>query len=121
MKKIVIDKPCSVNWNSMKKIDGGRFCEVCNREVWDYSNKSADEIAQMIENLSTINFCAKYNVEHVIVLDKRHSQTHITRYLAAFSFAILMLFGCKTKKKTVYSSGRFLDDESPKKTEQKAK
>jgi hypothetical protein len=119
MKKIIIDKPCSIKWSSMKKIEGGRFCDVCDREVRDYSNKSADEIAQITERLSTINFCAKYNVEHVIVLDKGQSQSRIASYLTAFSLAILVLFGCKTKKKTVYSSGRFLDDESPKKTEQK--
>ncbi len=118
MKKIIIDKPCSVKWNSMKKIDGGRFCGVCNHEVRDYSNKSANEIAEMIEELSTQSLCAKFKTEHVIVPDGGQPQTLISRYLAVAVITVLMLFGCKSKKRTTtYGNPRYLEDTQ--KTEQK--
>jgi hypothetical protein len=118
MKKIIIDKPCTVKWGSMKKIDAGRFCSVCRQEVRDYSNKSAAEITEMIEELSNQKFCAKFNEDHVIVLDNNRRETPIFRYFAASIMTVLLLFGCKTKKKTVYSSPRFMSfDDSPK-TEQ---
>lgn len=107
MKQIIIDQPCKVSWKGMKKVDGGRFCDVCCHEVRDYSHKTAAEISAMSEELSTQKFCARFNREHVVVLNNDTTILPSGRILAAMLLAILMFFGCKTKKKTVYSSPRF--------------
>lgn len=118
MEKIVLDKPCTASWNGMRKTETGRFCQVCTTTVHDYSNKNSEEIAGMISDISSRKICARFNEEHVIILQKQNPQPAAKRFISLALIAVLMFFGCKTKKKTVYGAPRVVDfNEGPHKTE----
>ncbi len=44
-----IAKPCTENWENMSKMEQGRFCENCQKQVLDFSSLSD---AQVIETIS---------------------------------------------------------------------
>ena len=51
MKKfsIQIPKPCSEDWNQMTPMEKGRFCAVCEREIYDFSTYTQRELLQHIK------------------------------------------------------------------------
>jgi hypothetical protein len=48
MKNISIPEPCSENWNEMTPTEKGAFCQKCALEVIDFTNKSGDEIRDIL-------------------------------------------------------------------------
>lgn len=48
MKKIVIQNPCSEDWNKMTPTEKGAFCKKCNLEVIDFTSKTALEIKSIL-------------------------------------------------------------------------
>ncbi len=50
MKKIItVPKPCLENWNKMTPTDKGKFCESCNKNVYDFTNNSSSEIIKQLK------------------------------------------------------------------------
>jgi hypothetical protein len=45
-KKIEMTFTCDQDWNDMKISGHGRHCEVCSKTVFDFSDKSIDQIAK---------------------------------------------------------------------------
>ena len=43
---LVIDNPCSQEWDKMTREAGGRHCSACDELIVDYTNSSAEEIEQ---------------------------------------------------------------------------
>jgi hypothetical protein len=48
MKSIDIPKPCSEDWNEMSPTEKGAFCQKCAIDVYDFTNKSGDEIRDIL-------------------------------------------------------------------------
>lgn len=48
MKNINIPNPCSENWNEMTPTEKGAFCQKCALEVYDFTNKTGDEIRDIL-------------------------------------------------------------------------
>jgi hypothetical protein len=54
-----IENPCEkILWESMPKSDSGKFCDLCSKNVVDFSILSDAEIIKIIENPSR-DICAK--------------------------------------------------------------
>ncbi|QQV03222.1 MULTISPECIES: hypothetical protein [Chryseobacterium] len=47
--KFKIDKPCDENWGNMQDISDGKYCEKCSKKVLDLTQKSEDEIDEIVK------------------------------------------------------------------------
>ncbi len=55
--RVSIPKPCHENWNSMSPKDKGRHCNVCEKTVFDFTNKTDEYIVKTFEQ--NHNICAR--------------------------------------------------------------
>ncbi|WP_158961654.1 carboxypeptidase-like regulatory domain-containing protein [Myroides fluvii] len=46
---IQIPEPCSEDWNQMTPVEKGRFCAVCEKEIYDFSAYTEQELIQQIK------------------------------------------------------------------------
>ncbi len=65
LKNIALSFQCKESWESMTLCDGGKFCNVCKKTVYDFSNFSKEEYDNFI-NSQTDAFCANYKTEQTI-------------------------------------------------------
>lgn len=56
--RIQIDTPCTIDWNQMDPVKGGRFCESCNKKVHDFSIFTDQEILDFISANGKV--CARF-------------------------------------------------------------
>ncbi|SFI39986.1 hypothetical protein [Halpernia frigidisoli] len=52
-----IDKPCSKSWESMNEDFGGKFCQFCEKKVWDLTEKDDLEISEILK--TNKNICGR--------------------------------------------------------------
>jgi hypothetical protein len=52
---------CDQNWDSMTPTANGRFCSVCDHEVFDFSLKSIEEI-KATKSGQNKNICGRFNI-----------------------------------------------------------
>lgn len=48
--KIAINEPCTENWNEMTPTEQGAFCQVCAKDVIDFTGKNAEEIKWLLSS-----------------------------------------------------------------------
>lgn len=46
--RITINEPCTENWNAMTATEKGAFCQVCAKDVIDFTHRSPEEIRDML-------------------------------------------------------------------------
>lgn len=46
--KFKLDKPCDENWGNMQNISEGKYCEKCSKKVLDLTQKSDEEIEEIM-------------------------------------------------------------------------
>lgn len=56
--KLILDNPCTQEWNSMTENSCGRFCSNCSKSVIDLSNMNDSELINFAENNSG-KFCGR--------------------------------------------------------------
>lgn len=57
--KYKIDKPCSENWEGMKKVENSRFCSHCKKNVQDFTTMDKREIHVVLQNLNGKKICGR--------------------------------------------------------------
>jgi len=68
---ISIPKPCHENWQKMTTLEKGRFCDSCQKQVFDFTKSSDREILRKF-NLEE-NICGRFlktQLERDIVVPK---------------------------------------------------
>jgi hypothetical protein len=55
---IQIPEPCHEDWNKMTATKKGKFCQVCTKEVIDFTAKSDEEIIKLLSNQE--NTCGRF-------------------------------------------------------------
>lgn len=106
MKNFGIEKPCSEDWNKMNHNEKGAFCKLCAKQVYDFSNKSANEIKLTLLELSGQSVCTRMtvsqenelNAEFKIWIAQRKrnpQQLFIAALLIVFG---LTLFSCEDER-----------------------
>jgi hypothetical protein len=59
--QLEIKKPCSADLNAMNKTTNGFFCNLCSKEVVDFSNKNDAELRKIFHLEKKNNVCGKFN------------------------------------------------------------
>lgn len=101
--KITIPKPCNEDWNEMSPTEKGRFCDVCTKEVVDFTNKTSEEIQKYFVEKKDKKVCGRFKNEQLdkvtiqIPTQVLFSQVHFHKM---FMLALLIsmgtsLFSCK--------------------------
>ena len=58
--KLNISEPCQENWKNMEPSQVGKFCNLCSKNVIDFSHLSDNEVIRLIES-SKGNLCGRLN------------------------------------------------------------
>lgn len=69
--KITIPNPCSANWDKMKPLDHGRFCQQCEKEVIDFTAYNQAELEDFFK-YPKANVCGRINKSQIsLAYDRR--------------------------------------------------
>ena len=102
---IHIPEPCSQNWNNMQPVDGcKRHCEVCNINLYDFSNRSLSDVQKILAENKDVIICGNYHERHTNstkkvyaftnALDTTFSKTKLKRFSLLVISLVLLFAGC---------------------------
>lgn len=86
--KIIIEEPCSENWNEMSTTQKGAFCKSCEKEVIDFTNVGAYTLAKKVQNNE--NICGRFKPEQLNVPLPKVNQGTFRRNAMALGFTSLL-------------------------------
>ncbi len=55
-----INEPCTQDWKSMTTVEQGKFCNNCNKTVFDFTTATDGEIVKHIEAMNGEMFCGQF-------------------------------------------------------------
>jgi hypothetical protein len=58
---------CNENWDKMHPVDGGRHCDVCNKKVVDFTNKSQNDFTRAWQEADG-KLCGRFKAKQTIHL-----------------------------------------------------
>lgn len=96
MKNINIPEPCSENWNEMSATEKGSFCQKCAIDVYDFTNKTGDEIRDILTLNIGGRVCGKIEPKQLEELNDDFMAWKMTNkqsFNRAWIFSLLVVFG----------------------------
>ncbi|WP_046757240.1 carboxypeptidase-like regulatory domain-containing protein [Kordia jejudonensis] len=97
---IRIPEPCHEDWNEMTPTQKGKFCNVCTKEVIDFTAESDEQIIQHFQKND--NVCGRFHTSQLdrkLIVDRK-KRNHWLSYAASFLLPIT-LFSQEVKKNTI--------------------
>ena len=64
--QLEIKKPCGADLNAMNKTTNGFFCNLCSKEVVDFSNKNDAELRKIFHSEKKNNVCGKFTKHQIV-------------------------------------------------------
>ncbi len=96
MKNINIPEPCSEDWSKMTPNKKGAFCQKCALDVYDFTNKSADEIREVLTLNIARPVCMRIESKQLEKLNNDFLAWKMNNkhsYQRAWVFTLLVVFG----------------------------
>lgn len=93
-----IAEPCHENWDTMMEVEKGRFCNVCSKDVVDFTRYSDVEIVDYFEQLKSKpsgSICGRFKSKQIDAPLKRievHLNSFYTLENSTHQFLWMMLF-----------------------------
>lgn len=101
--KISIPEPCHEDWAKMTATEKGKFCDVCTKEVFDFTSKTDEELVKFVsKNKSACGRFNKSQLNREVKLERKSSYS-----LAPFAASLLLpltLFSNNLKNKDTTTS-----------------
>lgn len=90
--RLSIGTPCSENWEEMTALEKGRFCQKCEKQVYDLTQADDQEILEFFKNKDEMvcGRLTRFQLNHDFYEKAPKSSNSFHRYLAA-SFTLLAL------------------------------
>lgn len=79
--KLSLDNPCFESWDEMSDTNGGKFCGVCSKKVFDLRDKTNEEVLEIFQTANTNSICTKIQANRV------HSTFSFTKSVAGIVLA----------------------------------
>lgn len=67
---IKIHNPCAENWDNMQDISSGKFCEKCSKCVIDFTDKTNDQIQDIIKINEGKEICGRISTRSLAWLQQ---------------------------------------------------
>ena len=101
--KLSIPEPCHENWNQMSKTNTGKFCNVCTKNVVDFTQKLPNEIQHYFQNTTDQRICGRLShaqLDQIVILIPKKIIMTQRCYQNIFLIALFVtmgttLFSCK--------------------------
>jgi len=96
MKHIGINEPCSENWNKMSPTEKGAFCQKCATQVYDFTQKSNEEIKQTLRSLIGQPVCGRITATQETTLNAEFiawSASSSRSFQSRMVFSLVVVFG----------------------------
>lgn len=122
--KITIPEPCHEDWDSMQADARGKFCGACCQSVYDFSDKTPEQIHDILREQSSKSICGYFKESQLnkpLLLQPLYKPATFT---ARFALALYLVFGsllfsCKSLPQPeqkqqdgpIFQKGRFLTDD----------
>lgn len=90
---ISIPKPCHEDWNKMTPDAKGAFCGSCQKTVYDFSDKTDEEIISVFEKEEKGKVCGRFAPAQLSRPVVTFGNVSSTNRLAVFLYALLLAFG----------------------------
>ena len=74
MTNLKITNPCKENWNSMAPNELGRFCQLCDKTVIDFTKMSPDEIKVYLQKNERKRICGRIPREPIKTVPSKKEQ-----------------------------------------------
>lgn len=84
---------CNQDWDAMKVTACGRFCDVCKKEVIDFTKKSKADYLALYEKNATL--CGRFKNEQVDLSLIKPIQLPFSKQLLIWFSGLLLSFGSK--------------------------
>ena len=125
MKNINIPEPCSEDWNEMTPNEKGAFCQKCALDVYDFTNKSGNEIREILTLNIGSRVCGHIESKQLIELNSDFSAWRLDNkqsFQRAWIFTLFVVFGmtlfsCETDEAPVVDHFQKIGQEILTKTE----
>lgn len=90
--RLTIGTPCNENWAEMTPVDKGRFCQKCEKQVYDLTNADDQEILEFFKNKDekVCGRLTRFQLNHDFYEKSLKTSNAFNRYIAA-SFTLLAL------------------------------
>lgn len=96
MKNFYIEERCTQNWDDMPKTSNGTYCGQCSMEVYDFTNKTSEEIRAMLYQFRDKQLCTRMTVEQENTLNRDYELWKLStrkQMQRATLFTFLIVFG----------------------------
>ncbi len=97
IKNIELSFVCPQNWDNMTICGNGRFCGVCQKTVYDFTNKSQKEYDDIVQKHDG-QLCGRFTKKQMTPSVKQPIKTVNFAKAAAFAAFSLAMTGCKVEK-----------------------
>lgn len=88
---INIPEPCHEDWNLMTPKDKGRHCKLCEKTVYDFTDKTDEQIVKTFQ--SDGNLCGRFKssqLKRELVLSRKEKNNYLS-FVASTLFAFLSI------------------------------
>lgn len=63
--QLSIPEPCHEDWNTMTPVEKGKFCDSCQKQVFDFSVMSDRQLAEFFKKPSTGSVCGRFMTDQL--------------------------------------------------------
>lgn len=87
---IKIPEPCGEKWETMTPTEKGRYCDVCKKEIFDFTRITNLELIRKLDNNE--NVCARYKASqlNVDLYSRKNSRIKMAGMLVSLSTAMAL-------------------------------
>lgn len=97
--QVIINNPCSQNWDHMIPDAKGRFCNVCRLSVIDFTEKTPEEIRAYLSCRSGERVCGRFKSGDISTgRPLLFGFSKMAGVFSALVLGLLIIAGCKTRK-----------------------
>ena len=94
--KISIPSPCSEDWNKMTPTAKGAYCDKCQFDVIDFTNKDPEDIRAILKENAGKKTCAHISKTQLELVNSDYhlwENQPVPVFRSKFLYACLMVFG----------------------------